>query len=110
MTNVGALKGKHVLVTGAAKRIGRALAERFLSYGCKVSAHSHTSHAEIQSLITQANQRGQWAFPISANLEKKHEIESAVEKAYAHFGKFDVLVNSASVFFRTPSETVTDED
>ena len=102
------LAGKHVLVTGAGKRLGRAISEKLIPYGIKLSAHYRSSKAEAESLITIGRDRGAEVFPVAADLGDVPSLERMVASAVARFGPVDVLVNSASDFFPTPALDVTE--
>lgn len=83
------LKSKHVLVTGSAKRLGRALTEFFVEQGARVSAHSHVT--PFSSL--------KGATPFYADLCKDGAPHKLVQLARQANGPVDVLINSASVFY-----------
>lgn len=102
------LSDKHILVTGAAKRLGRAIAEFFVSEGARVSAHYHSSRQEIENFVQKAP-AGK-VNPIKANLEDLNSIPILCKKAQDHFGPVDILINSAGVFPKTPAATLTEED
>jgi len=91
--------GKHFLITGSGKRLGRALAESFLKKGAKVSAHYRTSKKEVDALAAEFPGK---VFPVQADLGKVAELQTAVAAAEKHFGPLDVLINCASNFYPTP--------
>ena len=90
------LKGKHVLITGAGKRVARVIAERLLSEGVRLSAHYFQSRASVLELV------GPNVFPVQADLRKVADIRRAASQAMDHFGPVDILINSASNFYPTP--------
>src|SRR6266550_3716571 len=104
------LNAKIALVTGAGRRIGRAIALKLASHGATVAIHYRTSHAEADALAAEISATGQTAQTFRANLENVGEIEKMVADVLAAFGRIDVLVNSASIFNRTPLEEVTERD
>jgi NAD(P)-dependent dehydrogenase (short-subunit alcohol dehydrogenase family) len=104
------LNGKVALVTGAGRRIGRAIALKLASHGATVAIHYRTSHAEADAVVAEICATGRTARSLRANLESVAEIEKMVADVLAAFGRIDVLVNSASVFNRTPLEEVTERD
>lgn len=104
------LSGKHVLVTGAGKRIGRAMAERVLKEGANLSAHYLTSETEIKDLVDKAAGEGKTVCPIKADLSEVTTIKKAVEKAVQTLGPVDVLINSASLFYPTPALECTEDE
>lgn len=104
------LTGKVVLVTGSAKRVGRAIALAFAKRGAVLAIHYRRSRAEAEELVRQINGEGGRAEAFRADLVKVPEIETMVNQVLAALGRIDVLVNSASVFYRRPIEEVTEDD
>ena len=100
------LRGKVVLVTGAAKRIGRGIAMRLAKEGALVAIHYGGSEAEARATAAECNNA-----PIfQANLEKVSEIERLFEQVESHFGQIDALVNNAARFTRIDPLKVTEAD
>lgn len=99
------LTGKHVLITGASKRVARTLAERVLAEGARVTAHYFQSKAEAEALKATAPER---VALVQADLRDMKGMAGLVAQAEKAFGPIDVLVNSASSFYPTPVETVTE--
>ncbi|CAG9183959.1 SDR family oxidoreductase [Cupriavidus respiraculi] len=87
-----------VLVTGAAKRAGRAFAEYFSERGDALVVHYGASASEAASLVASIRLRGGTAVAMQADLRDPEQIRVLVERAYRHYGKVDVLINNASVF------------
>lgn len=100
------LNGKVVLVTGAAKRIGRAIALRLFQEGARVAIHYSSSEAE--ALETAAECGGAPLF--RANLESVAEIERMFAEIDTQFGRIDGLVNNAARFTKFDPLTVTEAD
>lgn len=100
------LSGKVVLVTGAAKRIGRGIALRLAREGARVAIHYSSSEAEARATAAECGNA-----PIyRANLEKVAEIESLFAAVGDHFGRLDGLVNNAARFTRFHPFDVTERD
>jgi len=87
-----------VLVTGAAKRTGRVIAERFAHDGYNVAVHYVSSEKDAQETTSAIHAMGCEAFPVKANLEDAQACAGVIEQSYAHFGRLDVVVNCASTF------------
>jgi pteridine reductase len=104
------LNGKVALVTGAGRRIGRAIALELAAHGTTVAVHYRTSHNEADAVVAEIAATDRIARTFRANLERVAEIEKMVADVLAAFGRIDVLVNSASIFNRTPLEEVTEHD
>ncbi len=104
------LKGKVALVTGSAKRVGRSIALALAARGAHVAIHYRSSQGEADKLVREINSAGARAQAFRADLEKVQEIENIIGQVLGVFGRIDVLVNSASVFYRKPLEEVTEYD
>ena len=100
------LEGRVVLVTGAAKRIGRGIALRLAREGARVAIHYHGSEQEARATAAECGNA-----PIfKANLERVAEIERLFADVDAHFGRIDALVNNAARFTRIPALDLTEAD
>lgn len=106
--NDSPLDGQVVLVTGAAKRVGAALARGFHREGARVAIHYHRSQSQARQLCSELNAvRADSAIALEANLLDAAAPSGVVEGAIQAFGKLDVLINNASTFYPTPLETIT---
>ena len=104
------LNGKVALVTGAGRRVGRAIALKLAEHGATLAVHYRSSRAEADKVVEDIVSKGGRAQAFHADLEKIPEIEKMVSEALAALGRIDILVNSASVFYRKPLEEVTERD
>jgi pteridine reductase len=104
------LKGKVVLVTGAGRRLGRAVALALAERGAILAIHYRNSQAEAQAVVAQIVGAGGTAQSFAADLEQVSQIERLVTDVIAAFGTIDVLVNSASVFVRKSLEDISERD
>jgi len=100
------LRGRVVLVTGAAKRIGRGIALRLAREGARVAIHYSSSEAEARATAAECGN----APLFRANLEKLGEIERLFSDVQQHFGKLDGLVNNAARFTRKDPLEITESD
>lgn len=97
------------LVTGGAKRIGRAIATA-LAADFDVAIHANRSIEEAEALAVELGTRGAGAAVFSADFADPETASSMVERAAAHFGRLDLVVNSASAFeYDTPSTFTTEQ-
>jgi NAD(P)-dependent dehydrogenase (short-subunit alcohol dehydrogenase family) len=88
-----------VLVTGAARRIGLALAEGFARAGWRVVLHaSPRSLAEAEAAAATLVAQGFRARAIACDLESVEETQDLIARAETHFGPFSLLVNNAALF------------
>ena len=97
-----------VLVTGAARRIGAAIARRLHGEGHDLALHCHASAAEMQELAAAFDAaRPGSVLVLQADLRGHDALAPLVEQAVARYGRLDGLVNNASNFFPTPLEQAT---
>jgi pteridine reductase len=104
------LKDKVALVTGAGKRVGRTIALKLAERGAIAAIHYRSSRAEAEEGVSRIVAAGGRAQAFAANLESVAEIERMVAEVIAAFGRIDILVNCASVFYRKPLEELTEHD
>ena len=100
------LAGKVVLVTGAARRIGRGIALRLAGEGARVAIHYHRSQAEARRTAEECG----GAELFCANLESVAEIARMFAQAGERFGRLDGLVNNAARFARVDPLEITERD
>jgi len=103
------LDGKFALVTGGARRVGRAIALALARGGANVAVHYNSSAAEAEKVAGEICAIGRRAETIQADLSHPGEIKKMFAELAASFGRLDVLVNCAAVYDRTPLETLTAE-
>src|SRR5580700_6739215 len=94
--DTASLAGKIVLVTGAAKRIGRGIALRLAAEGARVAIHYHRSEAEARRTAEECG----GAELFRANLENVDEIARMFAAVEERMGRLDWLVNNAARFTR----------
>jgi len=94
------LKGQTALVTGAAKRLGRALALALADAGADVIVHYRSSRAEAESLAAEIARRGRRAWPLAADLADPQAAGALFAAAAKVAGPVHLLVNNASIFPR----------
>jgi NAD(P)-dependent dehydrogenase (short-subunit alcohol dehydrogenase family) len=96
---MNSLEGRIILVTGAAKRIGRGIALRLAREGARVAIHYNGSEAEARATAVECGTSTLNPAPMfRANLERVSEIESLFDQVQQHFGRIDGLVNNAARF------------
>jgi len=103
------LQGRVALVTGAGKRLGRAVALRLAEEGGDVVVHYRSSQPEAWETVKQVEKLGRRASAIGANLGRVSEIKRLFDEAGKHFGRLDILVNSAANFLPASMVSTTEE-
>src|SRR5512145_1044004 len=104
------LQGKIALVTGAAHRVGKALALALAQQGTHVIVHYGGSADAAQQTAEEIRSLGVEALPFQADLHDASQIELMFRAVADRFGRLDVLVNSASSFAKQPFDEVTPAD
>lgn len=108
---VNSLDGKVALVTGAARRIGAAIATALHRAGANVAIHYRGSADEAQALVHALNERREEsAIAIQADLLDTDRLPALVAGVVDWGGRLDVLVNNASTFYPTPIGNITAAD
>ena len=99
------LQGKTALVTGAARGIGRAIAERYVREGARVMIGD--LNAEAGEAAAQAIGAG--ARSVQLDVTRQESIDAAIAGTVAAFGRLDILVNNAGIFDLAPILDITRE-
>lgn len=97
------LEGKNALVTGSARRIGRAISLALAREGANVALHYSSSEQEIAELVAEIEALGVKSVTLRADLSDSAELVGLVDRAREALGKIEILVNNASIF---PSDTL----
>src|ERR1051325_10116062 len=100
------LQSKVILVTGAAKRIGREIALRLSREGAVVAIHYNNSRQEAERTAQECGAAGIF----QANLESVDEIRRMFDQVAARFGRLDGLVNNAARFTMKDPLEITEAD
>ena len=95
--------GKTILITGAAKRVGRSIAHELHASGANVIIHYRAAQDAAETLATELNeQRDRSAITLQADLLDLRALDQLITSALSTFGRLDALINNASSFFPTP--------
>ena len=97
------------LVTGGARRIGRALVLALAEAGFAVAVHHHRSRAEAEALVAEIGRAGGTAVALAADLADEAAVQSLLPQAAVALGPIGVLVNNASVFENDAVATVSSQ-
>lgn len=95
------LKGKTVVVTGAARGIGRGIALAMASAGADVVV-SDLTLPECEQVVQEIKSRGKRALAVKTDVSRKQEVEALVNSTVKEFGKLDVMVNNAGIYPMKP--------
>ncbi|MDF9393025.1 pteridine reductase [Methylococcus capsulatus] len=107
-TQPGSTGKKVALITGAARRVGAAIAAHLHERGYRVIVHYHRSETDALMLCESLNRRrNDSATAVGADLLDLEALAPLVETAAGHWGRLDALVNNASTFYPTPMGSVT---
>lgn len=111
MTDSFPLAGKRVLVTGAARRIGRGIALALAAEGARVAVHYSTSHDEALATAEECTRLSGLPAPVyPARLDRVPEITALFEAVRKDWGGLDALVNNAARFTRRGVFEITEAD
>jgi 3-oxoacyl-[acyl-carrier protein] reductase/pteridine reductase len=107
MPTVKSLAGKKVLITGGARRLGKAIALAMAEAGAQIVLTYLSSADQARQTLTEIEQRGAkgWVVPCDVRLE--NSVAQAVAEALDRLGGLDVLVNNAGVFQTNRFEEIT---
>jgi len=101
---------KTALITGAAKRVGKQMAETLHNAGINVMVHYRGSEAAAEELKTKLNKiRPNSCEIVQGDLSKNDSYSHIVTTTIKHFSRLDILINNASSFYPTPIEDVNEE-
>jgi NAD(P)-dependent dehydrogenase (short-subunit alcohol dehydrogenase family) len=103
------LKGKVALVTGAGKRLGRAVALRLAEEGMDIAVHYGSSAREAAEVVGKIEEMGRKAAALRADLRCVPEIRTLLLQVGNELGRLDLLVNSAANFLPGSVISTTEE-
>ena len=100
------LTGKTALITGAARGIGRAFAERYIREGARVIIADIDAERAAQT----AEALGDQAMALRMDVTDQASIDAGIQAALARFGQIDILINNAALFTAAPISEITRQD
>lgn len=103
------LKGKTVFITGAARRLGKAIALAVAQAGANVAFTFRSSSNEADQTLGEIKAKGVQALAFDCDLRRTESAKDAVQTVLKRFGQIDVLINNAGVFETSNIETITAE-
>jgi 3-oxoacyl-[acyl-carrier protein] reductase len=112
MTNltIPDLAGKAVLITGASRGIGAAIARGFGAQSARVAVHYNSGRSEAEAVVKEIESAGGDAFAVQGDVSKVEGVTRIVEESAGHFGRLDGLVNNAGMMLERTAYADMTED
>lgn len=104
------LRGRRALVTGAARRTGRALALALAENGADVAVHYRSSEGEARDVVREIERLGRRGTCVRADLTDAGQAERAIDEARRGLGGIDILVNNVGVIVWKQLDELSPED
>jgi len=92
------LDGRVAIVTGGAVRLGKALALALAQEGVRLGLHYNASAGPAEQAVAEIKALGSDGLAVQADLSQSSQAQKVIERTAAHFGRLDILVNSAAIF------------
>lgn len=104
------LSGKKVWITGAARRLGRAMALACAREGADVVVHYRSSGQEAESLVREIESMGRRALPVQGDQGNPGDVARIISVIEKEFGALDALVNNGSLYPSMPFDQIGEEE
>jgi 3-oxoacyl-[acyl-carrier protein] reductase/pteridine reductase len=104
---MNSLSGKSVLVTGGARRVGRAIALALAQAGAGVTITYRTSADDAVETVDAIEQLGRRGYALECDVRSEESVRSVVAAAIAEHGRLDILVNNAAIFDTAALDTLS---
>ena len=108
-----ALDGKHALITGSSRGIGRGIALKLAENGVKVAIHYYQNEAAAKDTLAQVRKRGSDGCVVQADVTRPERITEMFRKVQGEFGKLDIFVSNARPdlpgFYRRPLDITLEQ-
>lgn len=101
------MRGKSVLITGAARRLGRSMALAFADAGADVAITYRSSELEARETLASLKMKNARALVLRADVRDENEVAAAIHQVVGEFGGIDVLVNNAAVYETVQFDEIT---
>ncbi|HET9986760.1 MAG TPA: SDR family oxidoreductase [Longimicrobiales bacterium] len=98
------------LVTGGARRVGRALSLALAEAGADLVVGYHRSASDADTLVEEVRALGRRAVAVQGDVASKTDVDALVRACEAAFGRLDILVNNAAGFESAPFLEITEEE
>lgn len=107
------LKGKHALVTGSSRGIGRGIALKLAESGVKVAIHYVLNETAAKDTLAQVRKRGSDGFIVQADVTQPEQIKAMFARVAEEFGELDIFVSNArpeaAAFFQAPMDITLEQ-
>ena len=107
------LKGKHALITGSSRGIGRGIALKLAEKGVDVAIHYYEKEAVAKDTLAKVRDRGSEGFVVQADVSRPDEIGRMFKKVQSEFGTLDIFVSNARpelpTFFQAPMDITLEQ-
>ena len=108
-----ALSGKHALVTGGSRGIGRGIALKLAEQGAKIAVHYYQNRAAAEATLGKIRESGSDGFLVQADVCKPDEIQRMFARVKSEFGALDIFVSNARTeaptFYEPPMQITLDK-
>lgn len=101
------LTGKTALVTGGARRIGRAIALALAEAGAEVAITYRASKSDADATVKAIAALGRRSLAVECDVRSEASVQAAVKNVAGTFGRLDVLVNNAAIFQSKPLDQIS---
>jgi enoyl-[acyl-carrier protein] reductase III len=107
------LNGKHALITGSSRGIGRGIALKLAASGVKIAVHYYQNEAAARETLAQVRKNGADGFVVQADVTHPEQITQMFRKVQGEFGKLDIFVSNARPetpeFFSSPMDITLEQ-
>jgi NAD(P)-dependent dehydrogenase (short-subunit alcohol dehydrogenase family) len=107
------LQGKHALITGSSRGIGRGIALKLAEKGVKVAINYHQNQAAANDTVMKVRERGSDGLIIQADVSRPEDIRRMFHEAQAAFGRLDIFVSNALgeifTYYRSPLDLTLEQ-
>lgn len=104
------IPGKVALVTGAGRRVGKAIALALAQEGTRIGLHYNSSQKLAKEVELEIEELGGEACLLQGDFSKLDAVKNVVSRCHEHFGQLDILINNAAVYYKTPLTQVTEQE
>jgi NAD(P)-dependent dehydrogenase (short-subunit alcohol dehydrogenase family) len=104
------LRGRVAIVTGGAVRVGAAISRALAGREARVVVQYHSSARAAAALVREIEGAGGEALALAGDASRAADVQWVVESAINRFGRVDILINNAAIFFETPFPELSEED